>query len=377
MPTTPDRPAESILGPITPISCTEPGCHWACHGVPDKYADSRARIVREHVAAEHMPTPESPDRPADQLHAAAERRTTWPTAAPLQQAADLRRAAGDPLLADWLDATANALAWLAPYRDNEPGYGMWEAALAVARQLLGTTSEDGCCPVMTPGGRCEKDADHRAGRWPDDPHVPAASPVPERIGDVQAELLAALTTGLAPDTARQNLVARYRAAVTAAGTQPATASRAALTEIERQLLGFALELAEREIHARSLEIPDKDRAALASLRRLAGEAAAGAHHPTTTDPLADCATEYRVPVPEHGGVELLVRRQALAHGAGWAVSTRARGGGRAWTTEGWQDSISALSVDRLFCWPDPATAVDAARRALATPAVPAAPEETR
>ncbi|WP_145503183.1 hypothetical protein [Streptomyces sp. CFMR 7] len=106
--------------------------------------------------------------------------------------------------------------------------------------------------------------------------------------------------------------------------------------------------------------------------RLAGEAAAGAHHPTA-DPLADCATEYHVPVPEHGGVELLVRRQALAHGTGWAVSTRARGGGRAWTTEGWQDSISALSVDRLFCWPDPATAVDAARRALTTPAVPAAP----
>ncbi|MFE3488317.1 hypothetical protein [Streptomyces griseus] len=52
-------------------------------------------------------------------------------------------------------------------------------AAAVARQLLGTTvAEDGRCPVMTPGGRCEKDADHRAGRWPDDPHVPAAPPAP-------------------------------------------------------------------------------------------------------------------------------------------------------------------------------------------------------
>ncbi|MGW3825742.1 hypothetical protein ACWEAF_26400 [Streptomyces sp. NPDC005071] len=71
--------------------------------------------------------------------AADRRRTTWPTAAELQQAADIRRAAGDPLLADWLDETANALSWLAPYRDNEPGYGMWEAALAVARQILGTT----------------------------------------------------------------------------------------------------------------------------------------------------------------------------------------------------------------------------------------------
>ncbi|MGW9249726.1 hypothetical protein [Streptomyces badius] len=84
-----------------------------------------------------MPTSPTPaDRPTDG-------RTTWPTAEPLQQAADLRRAAGDPLLADWLDATANALAWLAPYRDNEPGYGMWEAALAVARQLLGTTEGAG------------------------------------------------------------------------------------------------------------------------------------------------------------------------------------------------------------------------------------------
>lgn len=67
---------------------------------------------------------------------AERRRTTWPTAEPLQQAADACRAT-DPLLADWLDETANALAWLAPYRDHEPGYGMWQAALAVARQING------------------------------------------------------------------------------------------------------------------------------------------------------------------------------------------------------------------------------------------------
>lgn len=81
--------------------------------------------------------------------------------------------------------------------------------------------------------------------------------------------------------------------------------------------------------------------------------------------LADGATEYRVLVPEGGGTDLLVRRQALIHGMGWAVSVPGSGGGRAWTTEGWQESISALSVDRLFCWPDAATAVDEARRALA------------
>ncbi|MET7956358.1 hypothetical protein ABZT07_20620 [Streptomyces sp. NPDC005317] len=88
-----------------------------------------------------------------------------------------------------------------------------------------------------------------------------------------------------------------------------------------------------------------------------------------SDLLTDAATEYRVPVPENGGEQLLVRRQAVAQGVGWAVSVMARGGGRAWTTEGWQESISALSVDRLFCWPDAATAVDEARRALTTPAV--------
>ncbi|WP_406156917.1 hypothetical protein [Streptomyces canus] len=80
--------------------------------------------------------------------------------------------------------------------------------------------------------------------------------------------------------------------------------------------------------------------------------------------LAADATEYRVHTPENGGTTLLVRRQNLAHGTGWAASTLAHGGGRAWTTEGWQESISALSVDRLFCWPNATTAIAEARRAL-------------
>jgi hypothetical protein len=88
---------------------------------------------------------------ADQPAPVDRRRTTWPAAVELQQAADtLRdvapqiegRLAGlaDPV-ADWLDETANALAWLAPYRDNEPGYGMWQTALTVARKINGTTEE--------------------------------------------------------------------------------------------------------------------------------------------------------------------------------------------------------------------------------------------
>jgi hypothetical protein len=81
--------------------------------------------------------------------------------------------------------------------------------------------------------------------------------------------------------------------------------------------------------------------------------------------LAASATEYRVLIPEYGGTELLVRRQAHGRADGWGVSTMARGGGRAWTQMGWVEVFSALSVDQLFCWPDPATAIDEARRALA------------
>ncbi|MEV6679447.1 hypothetical protein AB0N09_21720 [Streptomyces erythrochromogenes] len=81
--------------------------------------------------------------------------------------------------------------------------------------------------------------------------------------------------------------------------------------------------------------------------------------------LSESATEYRVPVPEGGGTVLLLRRQELVHGLGWAISTRGRGGGLAFTTEGWQDAIGAMSVDRLFCWRDPVTALAAARSALA------------
>lgn len=84
------------------------------------------------------------------------RRTTWPAALPLQQAADtLREVApditgrlaglADPV-ADWLDATANSLAWLAPYNPEEPGYDMWEAAVRVAEAVNGPAA------VSAPGG---------------------------------------------------------------------------------------------------------------------------------------------------------------------------------------------------------------------------------
>ncbi|MFD3638255.1 hypothetical protein [Streptomyces griseus] len=114
-------------------------------------------------------------------------------------------------------------------------------------------------------------------------------------------------------------------------------------------------------------------AAVAELRHLADGAAAGVQPPTEGDPLADCATEYRVPVPENGGTELRLRKGHAPYASGWSVAVPGYGGGKALTELGWSDSIGALSADRLFCWPDPATAVDAARRALAAPAAPEEP----
>ncbi|MFF5790233.1 hypothetical protein ACFY8P_35335 [Streptomyces sp. NPDC012693] len=79
------------------------------------------------------------------------RRTTWASAAELQQAADRLRTTAphiaDPLgslanpVADWLDETANALAWLAPFREHEPGHRMWQTASKVARVVNGSASE--------------------------------------------------------------------------------------------------------------------------------------------------------------------------------------------------------------------------------------------
>ncbi|MEL3944835.1 hypothetical protein [Streptomyces sp. LNU-CPARS28] len=67
---------------------------------------------------------------------------------------------------------------------------------------------------------------------------------------------------------------------TATAVLPAPTDRAAgLTDREKAMLGFALEMAQEEIHARSLELTDDDRDALASLRRMADEAQQTEHTP--------------------------------------------------------------------------------------------------
>jgi hypothetical protein len=65
------------------------------------------------------------------------------------------------------------------------------------------------------------------------------------------------------------VIARWRQAAL-----KARADRAAvLTEPERKMLAFALEITQEEIHARSLDLADNDKAALVSLRRMADETA--------------------------------------------------------------------------------------------------------
>src|SRR5690606_11327580 len=56
-----------------------------------------------------------------------------------------------------------------------------------------------------------------------------------------------------------------------AAVLPAPADQAALRDREKAMLSFALEIAQEEIHARSLDINDQDKAALVSLRRMADE----------------------------------------------------------------------------------------------------------
>ncbi|WP_433341644.1 hypothetical protein [Streptomyces sp. CA-253872] len=85
--------------------------------------------------------------------------------------------------------------------------------------------------------------------------------------------------------------------------------------------------------------------------------------------LAADATRYEVPLPENGGTEVRLMRSTAG---GWTAVIPRRGGGVAWTKEGWQEAISALSVDRLFCWPSAETALTETRKAITPDAHPAA-----
>jgi hypothetical protein len=86
-------------------------------------------------------------------------RSKWPAASHLQQAADQLRnvmhdvpdslqSYADPV-ADWLDATANEMAWLAPFREHEGGYRPWRIATRIAHTVLGLSDPDTCATCHT------------------------------------------------------------------------------------------------------------------------------------------------------------------------------------------------------------------------------------
>lgn len=84
-------------------------------------------------------------------------RSKWPAAQHLQQAAaETRKAlAGMPedlqplkespaRTADWLDETALQMAWLAPYRQHQIGYLLWQLATRIAHGILNLPDADSC-----------------------------------------------------------------------------------------------------------------------------------------------------------------------------------------------------------------------------------------
>ncbi|MFC9987825.1 hypothetical protein ACFXKV_10175 [Streptomyces globisporus] len=277
-----------------------------------------------------MPTSPTPaDRPADQLRAAAEKLR--------EEAARAHRASPGPwsvtdehvvrcadgmIVADRSDTDHPAERADLPYIAlMHPGVGLavarwlesWagvdlsehgpmpedaQHALAVARQLLGTTEGEGAAVESEP------DTELR------DRIAAVLWPLTDWDGDeLNAVAAADAVMPVVTDRLRRNWgEMRDRVAELETEAQrladaapPAPADRAALTETERQLLGFALEMAEEEIHARNLEIPEKDRAALTSLRRLANDAAAGVQPPTTSEAHRPCF-EYIAEVLEDDGV---------------------------------------------------------------------------
>lgn len=296
MPTSPtpaDRPAEGLLGPITPIRCNVIGCHWACHGVPDKYADSRARIIREHMAAEHAPAPEPADGPADQLRDCI-----------AEAAARLGHPQWDA--ADLADAVLSVLP--AP-------------ALAVARQLLGTSAAE--------GGPCPTPETHNWGCGCPTDEAPTAKRV-----EAEHVLYDALTKGTPLAQVRQHIIDEYRAAVIAEHTHaapPAPADRAAVLREDPTPVSLATTLSELADEQTQLAVADdlgrrRDMAAarrrfVTDLRALADDAAAGVQPPTTTADRAAALgmtpTEYR----QHSHTTAVEQIQAAAQGlfAGTAI----------------------------------------------------------
>ncbi|MFJ5893814.1 hypothetical protein [Streptomyces californicus] len=224
------------------------------------------------------------DRPADLLRAA------------LDRAADLHERFTGSTCGTCADADGQAAAW--PCETA--------SALAVARQLLGTTVAEGAaddaaaalgdgavrCPLCpsplmlhTPSGarahfahvHPEQQISGHQGPWP--VLADAAPPAPADRAATRDRIRRAICEAsgftwlpdelLEPDEYGEHAdaVLAVLAADAAAGVQPPTSK--ALTDAERQFLTFALELAADQMASRGDEFDDEDEAALDKFRALA------------------------------------------------------------------------------------------------------------
>ncbi|MFI9012620.1 hypothetical protein ACIGZI_01140 [Streptomyces griseus] len=203
-----------------------------------------------------MPT--TPDRPADQLRAAAGH-------------------APSPELARLLETLADASDHHA-LGEGGAVATVVHPALAVARRILGTTTGENTA------ASCPSPETHNWGCGCPTDQAPAAKRV-----EAEHVLYDALTQGTAHAQVRQHIIDQYRAAVIAehthAAAPPAPADRAAVlreaADIAESLREFtpaygARKAAQISENVGVLRVADH-------FRRLAGEAAAGAHHATKAD----------------------------------------------------------------------------------------------
>ncbi|MYX14439.1 hypothetical protein GTY67_13635 [Streptomyces sp. SID8374] len=220
-------------------------------------------------------------------------------------------------------------------------------ALAVARQLLGTTSEGAAGCAMPGFVDCE--CDHVTGCQHPIKPMPNAG-LRDRIQSAIEKYPVAAWTP-------ENLAGRIMRVVETEVAPPAPADRAAVlreaADIAESLREFtpaygARKSAQISENVGVLRVADH-------LRRLAGEAAAGAHHPTTT-------RSYRL---EHRHLEEST----------WRPNTPGIGANWSWQSRQKADQRLAEARGR---WPDfEHRLIETTTTVTETPAVPAAPEEAR
>ncbi|MFC8282909.1 hypothetical protein [Streptomyces cyaneofuscatus] len=323
MPTSPTPAAGNHIGRSFPGMAADIEAACPCAKAPcglvvqdevtkacDQHHWSAAKTMRQSHPAAECPADTTPaDRPADQLRAA---------------------------MAEALAGHAGSKAFLADGHEWEHARAGWYAhadaalsvlpapALAVARQLLGTTAAEECGDQLTewtctlpPGPHPNwRHVDGNAGAWWDQscipphsnrPAAPCPSPETHNWGcgcptdeapsakRVEAEhvLYDALTTGTQHAQVRQHIIGEYRAAVIAEHTHtapPAPADRAAvLREGARALISrqAEAEAKERAAHGdldhETVLMGEAVRDAAKHLSRLAGEAAAGVQQTTESE----------------------------------------------------------------------------------------------